>query len=88
LVTSLGVPGNGFTETGDYTLVEENGKTRLRFAVKAKYFGLLPRLLEPFITLAANKNLAEDLQRLKHLVEAEPVAPASAFISRQQRLSL
>jgi carbon monoxide dehydrogenase subunit G len=52
----LGDPNNGFTETGDCTLAEENGKTRLNFKVKNQYFGFLPRLLEPFITPRANKN--------------------------------
>lgn len=71
-IASLGDPNNGFTETGDYTLAEVNGKTRLRFEVHTKYLGFLPRLFEPFITPEATKKLTEDLQRLKQLVEAEP----------------
>jgi uncharacterized protein YndB with AHSA1/START domain len=71
-VASVGDPSNGFTETGDYTLADENGKTRLRFEVQTKYFAFLPRLFEPFITPEANKKLGEDLQRMKQLVEAEP----------------
>lgn len=73
-IVSLGDPKNGFTETGDYTLAEQNGKTLLRFEVKTTYFGFLPRLFEPFITPAANKKLNEDLQRMKQLLEAEPRA--------------
>ncbi len=71
-ITSLGDPSNGFTETGDYTLAEEDGKTRLRFEVKTKYLGFLPRLFEPFITAEATKKLNEDLLRMKQLLEAEP----------------
>jgi uncharacterized protein YndB with AHSA1/START domain len=71
-ITSLGDPNNGFTETGDYTLAEENGSTRLRFEVHTKYVGFFPRLFEPLITPEAGKKLTEDLQRLKQLVEAEP----------------
>jgi uncharacterized protein YndB with AHSA1/START domain len=71
-IASVGDPNNGFTETGDYTLTEENGKTLLRFEVKTKYSGFLPRLFEPFITPEATKKLKEDLLRMKQLVEAEP----------------
>jgi uncharacterized protein YndB with AHSA1/START domain len=71
-IVSLGDPSNGFTETGEYTLAEENGKTRLRFEVKTKYLGFVPRLFEPFITPAATKKLNEDFQRMKQLAEAEP----------------
>jgi len=71
-IASLGDPNNGFTETGDYTLAEENGKTLLRFEVSTKYTGFLPRLFEPLITPQAVKKLHEDLQRMKQLVEAEP----------------
>jgi len=60
-ITSLGDPNNGFTDTGDYTLTEENGKTLLRFEVRTKYFGFLPRLFEPFITPEAVRKLKEDL---------------------------
>jgi uncharacterized protein YndB with AHSA1/START domain len=71
-VASLDDPHNGFTETGDYTLTDENGNTLLRFDVHTKYFGFFTRLLEPLITPEAAKKLNEDLQRLKQLVEAEP----------------
>ena len=71
-IVSLGDPNDGFTETGDYTLAEENGKTRLRFEVKTKYLGLVPRLFEPFITPEATKKLNEDFRHMKLLVEAEP----------------
>ena len=71
-ITSLGDRNSGFTETGDYTLAEENGRTRLRFEVSTRYFGFLPRLFEPFITPAATRKLNEDFQRLKLLIEAEP----------------
>jgi uncharacterized protein YndB with AHSA1/START domain len=72
-VSSAGDPSNGFTETADYTLTDLGGKTRLRLEGKAKYFGLVPRLFEPLITPEATKKLTEDLQRLKSLVEAEPI---------------
>jgi uncharacterized protein YndB with AHSA1/START domain len=72
LVSSTGDPKNGFTETANYTLSEENGKTRLRFTVDTTYFGFMLRLLEPIITPQADKKLREDLQHLKELVESEP----------------
>jgi uncharacterized protein YndB with AHSA1/START domain len=72
LVSSIGDPNNGFTETGDYTLAQENGKTRLRFDVQTKYSGFVLRLLEPLITPKAKEKLEDDFRRLKELVEAEP----------------
>jgi uncharacterized protein YndB with AHSA1/START domain len=71
-ISSLDDPSSGFTETGDYTLTEENGKTRLRFDVQTKYIGFVPRLFEPLITPAAKEKLEDDFRRLKSLAEAEP----------------
>jgi uncharacterized protein YndB with AHSA1/START domain len=74
VIRSMGDPSNAFTETGDYTLADKDGKTLLRFEVKTQYTGFIPRLFEPFITPAATKKLNEDFQRMKQLVEAEPKA--------------
>jgi uncharacterized protein YndB with AHSA1/START domain len=71
-VSSTGDPNNGFTETGDYTLSEQNGKTRLRFEVQTKYSGFVLRMLEPMITPKAQEKLQEDFRRMKELAEAEP----------------
>ena len=75
VVSSFDDRGNGFTETADYTLSEENGKTLLRFDVHTTYTGFILRLLEPMITPQAKKKLDEDFRRLKTLAEAEPGAP-------------
>ena len=72
LVFSVGDPNNGFTETGDYTLSEQNGKTRLRFEVQTTYTGFVLRLLEPMITPKAKEKLDEDFRRLKQLAEKDP----------------
>jgi uncharacterized protein YndB with AHSA1/START domain len=72
LISSMGDPNNGFSETGDYTLTEQEGKTRLRFEVQTKYNGFVLRMLEPLITPRAREKLEEDLRRLKELAEAEP----------------
>lgn len=72
LISSMGDPNNGFSETGDYTLTEENGQTRLRFEVQTKYSGFVLRMLEPLITPKAREKLEEDFRRLKGLAEAEP----------------
>jgi uncharacterized protein YndB with AHSA1/START domain len=74
LVSSVGDPSSGFTETGDYTLTEENGKTRLRFDVRTKYIGFVPRLFEPLITPQAKEKLEDDFRQLKGFAEAEPRA--------------
>ena len=69
---SLGDPSNGFTENGEYALVERDGRTRLTLSAQSQYYGFLPRLCEPLITPAAQKKLEGDLARLKTLVEVEP----------------
>jgi uncharacterized protein YndB with AHSA1/START domain len=71
-ISSIGDPNNGFTETGDYTLAEQSGKTRLRFEVQTKYSGFVLRMLEPMITPKAQEKLQEDFRRMKELAEAEP----------------
>jgi len=71
---SLGDPSAGFTEQGEYVLVEHDGRTRLTLAGQSQYYGFMPRLFEPLITPAAQKKLEGDLARLKSLVEAEPPA--------------
>ena len=57
LVTSLGDPGNGFTETGDYTLAEENGKTRLRFAVRLNISAFCRGCSSPSLLSQPTRNL-------------------------------
>jgi uncharacterized protein YndB with AHSA1/START domain len=64
----------GFTETGEYVLAEEDGRTTVTLSGESKYFPFWVQLMEPMITPAAQKKLEGDLARLKALVEAEPVA--------------
>jgi uncharacterized protein YndB with AHSA1/START domain len=64
---------NGFVETAEYRLTEADGKTRIRIEAQTDYYGYIPRLFEPLITRGAKKKLREDLNRLKTLVEAEPL---------------
>ncbi len=71
-IEGLGDSSSGFTETGEYALVEQDGDTRLTLSAFSVYHGFLPRLFEPLITPAAQKKLEGDLARLKSLVEAEP----------------
>jgi len=70
----LGDPANGFTEQAGYLLEEKDGRTRVTLSGQTEYHGAFVRLMEPLITPAADKKLAEDLLRLKALVEAEPAA--------------
>lgn len=78
-VWSTGDSKSGFTETAEYRLLEQYGKTHLRFAVQTDYYGWLPRLSEPLITVAARRKLNDDLSRLKMLVEAEPLGSNAAL---------
>jgi len=64
----------GFTETGEYVLVEKDGRTTLTLSGDSRYFPFWIQLMEPVITPAAQKKLRADLARLKALVEAEPVS--------------
>ncbi|HVS88285.1 MAG TPA: SRPBCC family protein [Candidatus Acidoferrum sp.] len=72
-VASVGDLNNGFVETAEYRLTEADGKTRIRMEAQTDYYGYIPRLFEPLITRDARKKLKQDLNRLKTLVEAEPV---------------
>jgi hypothetical protein len=69
---SVGDRNKGFTETGDYTLAEQNGKTLLRFEVRTKYLGFLPQIFERSSRPKPTKNSVRILQRMKHLVEEPP----------------
>ena len=72
-ISSVGDPSDGFTETGDYTLTEQNGKTRLRFDVRTSYYGFMPRLFEAIISTEAKAKVQDAFQRLKQMAEAEPL---------------
>lgn len=72
---SAGDSSSGFTETGEYTLHDVYGRTQLMLSALTNYHGILPRLMEPFITPAAQKKLEADLARLKSLLEAEAPIP-------------
>ena len=69
---SVGDCNKGFTETGDYTLAEQNGKTLLRFEVRTKYLGFLPQIFERSSRPKPTKNSVRILQRMKHLLEEPP----------------
>ena len=71
-LAGLGAPSDRFDERAAYVLEETGGRTRVSLSGKTEYYGTLARLMEPLITPAADKKLAEDLARLKALVEAEP----------------
>ena len=72
LIISVGDPSNSFTERGGYVLEERDGRTRVTLSAQTDYRGVLPRLMEPIITKQADAKLADDLARLKSLVEAAP----------------
>ena len=72
-ITSLPGASAAFYEKSEYILNEKEGRTHLSLSGRSQYYGLLTRLMEPVITWEAQKKLREDLQRLKGLVEAEPV---------------
>jgi len=71
-VKSIGHPSMGFTETGEYAIVEQDRNTLLTLTGRSRYFPFWLQLLEPLITSSAQKKLVGDLARLKSLVEAEP----------------
>jgi uncharacterized protein YndB with AHSA1/START domain len=77
-VSSLQGTSEGFYEKSEYLLSELEGKTQLSLGGRSEYYGFLPRLMEPVITWEAQKKLQEDLERLKGLVEAEPVMTSGA----------
>jgi len=71
-VKSIGHPSMGFTETGEYAIVEQDHNTLLTLTGRSKYYPFWLQLMEPLVTPMAQKKLEGDLARLKSLVEAEP----------------
>ena len=63
-----------FDELADWTLTEENGRTRVGVDAVTRYHGTLMALMEPLMTWGAQAKLPQDLARLKANAEAEPVA--------------
>ena len=69
----LKAPG-AFTGSVDYAL-EPLGtdRTRLNYVMTYEYEHWFAKLLEPLIAISAQQKLEEDLARLKHKAETEPV---------------
>jgi uncharacterized protein YndB with AHSA1/START domain len=81
-LNSWGASSSNFREKFEYLLTEEDGRTRLRLSGDAEYFGVLDRLMEPFLTASARKKLEANLARLKSQVESEPPLTAPPPDSR------
>lgn len=60
-----------FSEEIRYELSGQNGKTRLEFSAVTSYKHWFAKLLEPVITLAAQKELVEDIAKLKALIQSQ-----------------
>jgi uncharacterized protein YndB with AHSA1/START domain len=63
-----------FAQPAEYTLQERDGRTVLTVVIDTRYEGFLLRLLEPFITPGAQKELTRQLAALKSQTESEPRA--------------
>ncbi|MGH3016462.1 MAG: SRPBCC family protein, partial [Gaiellaceae bacterium] len=61
----------GFESTSSQHLEDAKGGTRLTATIETRYTKLTTRLLAPVVTRHAQKQLEEDLARLKQLVEGE-----------------
>jgi hypothetical protein len=69
LSVHLSAPG-AFDGDQTYQLTDlGSGKTRLEMTGRFHYAGLLGRLMEPFITRSAQRQMEEDVERLKTLVK-------------------
>ena len=65
------IDSDGFTGDLRYQLTEQNGKTRLEYTALTRYKIWLAQMMEPVITPAAQKKLAEDTAKLKTLIQAQ-----------------
>ena len=68
---SAGNPSVGFVETGEYTLTEEGGRTRLSIATHSTYWPAFVQLMEPLGTPMAQKSLDKSFADLKRLAESD-----------------
>jgi uncharacterized protein YndB with AHSA1/START domain len=66
----LDLAGSAFESTVTHVLVEANGSTRLTVRIDTEYLSALARLMSGVVTGHAQKQLEEDLERLKQLLEA------------------
>lgn len=74
---TTGNPPIGFAQLARYKLDDLDGRTALEVVTDTSYEGLVPRLLEPIITPAVDRELRRELARLKAQVEGEPPEPES-----------
>lgn len=70
-IRTLGNPGEGFIENGEYRLSPAPGGTALTLEIQTDYYGRLPQAFEPMITHAEREKVQRDLARLKTLAESE-----------------
>jgi len=85
LLVSSGDSTTGFSGEANFKLISGDDYTRLVFTSHTQFAGLSDRILEPLLTLTAQRKVRNDLARLKLLLESEldkPADPRSTTLGR------
>jgi uncharacterized protein YndB with AHSA1/START domain len=77
LLVSSGETGAGFSGDANFKLISGDDYTRLVFTSHTQFVSFSDRILEPALTLATQRKVHNDLERLKLLMESEPDKPAN-----------
>lgn len=77
LLVSSGETGVGFSGDANFKLIAGDDYTRLVFTSHTQFVSFSDRILEPALTLATQRKVHNDLERLKLLMESEPDKPAN-----------
>jgi uncharacterized protein YndB with AHSA1/START domain len=77
LIFSEEAAAGGFSGDANFNLIPGDDYTRLVFSSHTQFVSLGDRICEPILTLAMQRKMHADLERLKILIEAEPERPAS-----------
>jgi len=77
LLVSSGETGVGFSGDANFKLISGDDYTRLVFTSHTHFVSFSDRILEPALTLATQRKVHNDLERLKLLMESEPDKPAN-----------
>jgi uncharacterized protein YndB with AHSA1/START domain len=77
LLVSSGESGAGFSGDANFKLISGDDYTRLVFTSHTQFVSFSDRFLEPALTLATQRKVHNDLERLKLLMESESSKPAN-----------
>jgi uncharacterized protein YndB with AHSA1/START domain len=77
LLVSSGDATKGFSGDANFKLISGDDYTRLVFSSHTRFVSSSDRFFEPVLTIATQRKIHDDLEKLKLLMESEPGKPAN-----------